>query len=417
GSVFIMMVTVNPLPQITNITHDVCSESQFEILPVNGINGVVPAGTTYSWGLPAVVTNITGYTSGTSQNTIIGMLQNDTTVYRNVLYQVVPAFDRCEGSPFDITVKVKPIPVIPSQNAKVCSGVDFTFLSQNIINGKIPDHTLYSWPNPTNSGGIVGMNGAQNGVTQIRDTFFNNVNAVATVTYFITPSTDGCNGIPFNTIVAVNPAAKINSIEYSICSGSPFSLKPSNGSIPPNTTYSWSEPSYSGVTGTTSGVNQDSIHNNPVNSTLQPVVLPYHVIPTSGSCVGNLFNVNVTVYPTPLVNHVADQQVCHNNEVVINFSSPTMQPGRSYYWKNNNPVIGLDSSGRDNISFTAHSTEGSKPDTAIVSVYSTYTLPEAEVCKGNMVDFQIIVAPALSVRMRDNIRSWPFWMVECLLMC
>src|ERR1035437_1641746 len=47
-------ITVNPKPAITAMTSTICSAATFTATPVNGTNGVVPAGTTYTWATPVV---------------------------------------------------------------------------------------------------------------------------------------------------------------------------------------------------------------------------------------------------------------------------------------------------------------------------------------------------------------------------
>ncbi|WP_139217455.1 hypothetical protein, partial [Algoriphagus ornithinivorans] len=46
--------SVTPNIAVTNMTATTCSGSAFSLTPANGTNGVVPAGTTYSWSAPAV---------------------------------------------------------------------------------------------------------------------------------------------------------------------------------------------------------------------------------------------------------------------------------------------------------------------------------------------------------------------------
>src|SRR6059036_2376182 len=64
GSTFTVTVTVNPKPSVTNQTAIVCSGSAFTVTPTDGGGNVVPAGTTYSWGIPTVTGGMTGGAAG-----------------------------------------------------------------------------------------------------------------------------------------------------------------------------------------------------------------------------------------------------------------------------------------------------------------------------------------------------------------
>jgi len=102
-------VTVSPEPVITNMTTKVCSAVGFTAVPANGANGVVPAGTTYSWAAPDVA-GITGAAAGTNAANISGTLTNTTNAAINVVYTVTPTSGGCSGATFSVTVTVNPLP-------------------------------------------------------------------------------------------------------------------------------------------------------------------------------------------------------------------------------------------------------------------------------------------------------------------
>ena len=43
----------------------ICSGGSFTSVPVEGVNGIVPTGTTYTWAAPAVTGGLTGGAAGT----------------------------------------------------------------------------------------------------------------------------------------------------------------------------------------------------------------------------------------------------------------------------------------------------------------------------------------------------------------
>ncbi len=99
---------INPTPAITTITTTSCSQASFIASPVNGTNGVVPAGTTYSWPLPVVTGGLTGGAAATAATSITGALINTTNTLQTATYTVTPTSGTCSGNPFTVTVSVNP---------------------------------------------------------------------------------------------------------------------------------------------------------------------------------------------------------------------------------------------------------------------------------------------------------------------
>ena len=58
GGTFTVTVTVNPNALINPMTTTICSGSSFTLIPANGVNGIVPAGTLYSWPLPVFIKEV-----------------------------------------------------------------------------------------------------------------------------------------------------------------------------------------------------------------------------------------------------------------------------------------------------------------------------------------------------------------------
>ena len=70
-------VIVNPVPVVTTVggmTATACRGTAFSVTPVNGVNGVIPAGTTYSWAAPVVTGGLTGGAAGAGAANISGNL-------------------------------------------------------------------------------------------------------------------------------------------------------------------------------------------------------------------------------------------------------------------------------------------------------------------------------------------------------
>ena len=116
GTGFTITVTVNPVASIVPMTATTCSGVAFSVSPVNGVNGTVPAGTTYSWSLPTG-TGFTGGVSGAGAAFISGTLTNTTTAAVTASYTVTPLSGSCSGAAFSVTVTINPAANITAMSA------------------------------------------------------------------------------------------------------------------------------------------------------------------------------------------------------------------------------------------------------------------------------------------------------------
>lgn len=108
-----------------------------------------------------------------------------------------------------------------------------------------------------------------------------------------------------STTFTVQSAAIVQNETTSVCSGTPFSITPSNTTsgniIPAGTTYTWSTPTVTGgMTGGAAGTNQTSISGTLINTTNTAQTATYIVTPKTGICNGTPFTVTVTVNPAPV---------------------------------------------------------------------------------------------------------------------
>jgi hypothetical protein len=190
-------VTVNPVPVISNMTATICSGGTFTVTPINGTNGTVPAGTTYSWLAPSVP-GITGTLAGSNQASITGTLVNTTTSPINVVYTVAPLSGNCGGTSFTVTVTVNPVLVctITGPDGPLCPSTTHTYSAVAGMSG-------YSW-------GITGnatINGATNQATVTVLTGSNcNGSFTLTLTY---NDTNGCSSNCQKTVTVIDNAAPV----------------------------------------------------------------------------------------------------------------------------------------------------------------------------------------------------------------
>ena len=340
GTPFDVVVTIDAKPAVTNMTGAACSGSAFSIAPVNGTNGIVPPGTTYSWGLPVVTGGVTGGATGTGAASITGTLSNPTNVAQTATYTVTPSIGSCPGASFTLTVTINPTPAVTNMVSTICSEGSFTVIPSNVTNGIVPAGTDYSWGAPLVTGGITG--GAGGSGTGITGTLVNPTHEVQTATYTVTPTSSvalgSCVGATFTVTVTVNPRPTITPITATTCSEAGFSVSPANGTdgvVPAGTTYSWAAPGVTGgVTGGAGGSGAAVISGTLTNPTNIPQTATYTVTPLSGSCSGTPFTVTVTVNPKPAIT-LMTAAVCSQAPFTItpaNGANGLVPAGTLYSW-------------------------------------------------------------------------------------
>jgi PKD repeat protein len=354
GPDFTAVITVNPKPTITAPPETICSEGTFTVLPIDGINGIVPNPTTYTWNIP--VSNppgaITGWaTQTTAANNISQKLTNTTNAAATLTYLVIPrsgAAGNCQGDPFNVVVNVNAKPVIGNQNlAPICSGQTFNVPLTNGGSTIIPFNTTYTWVVSTNNPDISGQSDVSTDQQFITQTLTNNTNVVRQITYRVTPksgATGNCVGAPFFVTVTVNPKPSVTTLPETICSENSFSIEPvniTNGIVPANTSYTWTTPTSNPASAISGGIAQSSpvfkISQLLTNNSNFRGTLTYRVTPTSGAagaCIGDPFNVEVTVNPKPvLTSTLTPNAICNERNFFYNPTSPT--EGRSWVWTRN----------------------------------------------------------------------------------
>ncbi len=385
-------VAVNPQPAVNNMNTTICSDGTFNIAPVNGTNGFIPAGTTFSWSAPSVA-GITGTSAGTNVANISGTLTNTTSSPINVVYTISPATGSCTGASFTLTVTVNPKPAISDMGASICSNTSFTLIPANVTNGIVPSGTTYSWAAPSVAG-ITGTAAGSN-TGSISGTLTNTTPNPINVIYTITPQSGSCQGNTFSVTVIVNPTPAVTvPSDITICAGATVAATNFTSSTT-GATYTWANNNTAiGIAGNGSG-------NIPAftatNNTVDPITATITVTPTANSCTGTPSTYTITVNPTFVITVPSDITVCNGAPVAaINFSSPVS--GTTYSWTNNNPAIGLAASGSGNIAgFTATNTSAD-PITASITVNSS-----ANSCSGTPASFTITVNPTPTMSVPANV--------------
>ncbi|MBA4300615.1 MAG: hypothetical protein C0433_11015, partial [Cyclobacterium sp.] len=406
-------ITVSPSSVITGMARTVCSGTAFSAIPVNGTDGSVLAGTTYSWPAPVVTGGLTGGAAGTGTlaTGITGTLVNPTNVPRTATYTVTPRVGTCNGVPFEVVVTVNPTPVIPAQSETICSGSAFNI---SPVNGApsaatiVPAGTTYTWTVSSNPN-VTGQSNQTSAQASISQTLVNNTNVNQTLTYTVTPTSGAsgtCAGPTFTVTVVVTPRPVIPAQSTSICSGTTFTVTPTNGIpsastiVPAGTTYTWTVADNPDVTGEANQAGpQATISQTLTNTsnTVQNVV--YTVTPTSGgagNCIGSTFTVTVAVLPRPTITPMT-ATVCSGESFSIspaNGTNGNVPVGTTYTWST--PVVTGSMTG--GVAGSGGNITGTLSNPTNTAQTATYTVtPTSGACAGSTFTVTVTVNPRPAV--------------------
>ena len=324
-------VTVNPKPTISVNTLNLCSGASDTL----EANPNLPGGT-YYWS-----TGISGLLDSAIIVSHITNPPNQITTYN---YNAWYVLNGCSSDTIPTVVTVSPIPVITTGNpAPTCSGVALNIpLTSNTAG------STFSWYASANSN-VLGESITPQPTNTITDVLtISPTPGVETVNYFAINTFNGCADT-FQLNVVVNPAPFVNTINDIICSGGSFDTIPNPNAvgnfIPLGTTYSWTVANNNLVlneVGSANPTNPNIFNTGPLtSSSITNTTLVYSVTPTAGACTGPVFNVNITVTPTPSISNQLDS-ICSGNFPTITGLPGDVIPATALYtWTivSNNPNI------------------------------------------------------------------------------
>ncbi|MFN5227213.1 MAG: PKD-like domain-containing protein, partial [Bacteroidota bacterium] len=417
GAQFSVTVTVNPIAQITTMTAVICSGDTFILTPTHGVSSnIIPALTSFYWGNPTTTGGLTWSLTQIAPGvaTISGTLSNSTHTVQTATYTILSTLSNgCTNSaPFTVIVTVNPRPTISTITTTTCEGVVFTVspvVGTNGVNGTVPAGTLYSWIAPTFTSSISGGQAQSAFVSSITGTVQNNSSSVQTITYQVVPRSAGsCVGATFTVNVGVFPNASITGMSTTICSGLPFRVTPVDGvngmvpSTPLVTTYAWSTPSSSFITGAQSRSGVSDIFGTLNNTTNVLRSITYTVVPTStNNCQGSAFSVVVNVNPIAAINSMT-AVTCSGiafTATPTNGSNGIVPDPTIYRWNTPSPIpTGLTPQGITT-GLSASNITGTWINTTNQSITVTYFVTPTSVLCGDGAMFSLVttIAPVPAI--------------------
>jgi gliding motility-associated-like protein len=384
------IITVNPTPSIYGLSDQiVCANSQTTNIPVFG----PVSGAQYNWisSNPLIGSSITGsgnITPFTATNSTSNSISSDFTITPSYTNNNVT----CYGADSIVNITILPIPVVNSiTNQTVCNG-DLT--SQIIFSSNINTNVSFSWTNNNNTIGLASSgNGDIAPFTAVNNTYLP-VSSNISVAGTYSSNTISCIGNPLLFSISINPTPIIDVVpDYTFCNNEnsliDFTSTGMNGA-----TYNWvNDNSSTGIPTSGSG-DINFIASNTSNTSISSNLTVTPVYLNNGvTCYGEPQIFVVTVNPVPTLDYIANQTVCENSTVTVNFTSALGIAGTEYNWTNSNTSIGLASTGIGNISFNAANASNGTL-TSNITVTPTYINPiSGNQCTGTPQVFQIIVNP------------------------
>ena len=388
GNPITYQITVNPIPQVTNLTNQVvCAGQQTSSVLLGG----TVVGSNYTWTNNNINTGLAASGSSTVP-VFVGANATNGPVVSTVT--VTPTFTNnqvmCNGATASFSITINPAPgVVPVVNQQVCAGnnVSINFASPSNIAG-----TVFNW---TNSNTAIGLSAT--GTGNLNFTATNAGSSALISTIIVTPSFSNggvsCPGINDTFQLVTLPTPIANALTNQVlCAGNQTAAISFSSNLA-GTLFNWT--SSNTVIGTNASGSGNIGPFNAVNSGTAPASSTITVTPvltTNGqTCSGNPVSVIITVNPVPIMSTPASLSFCQGSTVSYTFSN-NIPSGVSYAWNNNNTSIGLAASGSGNLNFQAVNVT-TAAITGTIDVTPTYTSNNVS-CAGAIQSFSIQVVPS-----------------------
>jgi len=322
-----LTITVNPTAHLTNAAPSpICSGATFNANLTMDVASPVNPGFTWTASCSPA-----GAVTGFSNNAlplilaINQALTNTTTALATVTYTITPHANGCDGVTVAFTVTVNPTAHLTNAAPNpICSLATFhADLTMDITTPVNPGFTWTASCSP--AGAVTGFSDNSLPLILAINQVLTNTTAVpATVTYTITPHTNGCDGVTVPFTLTVNPTASFLVTGLNdLCAGSSnISYSTTAGMI----TYSWTV-SAGGTTSGPTNTNSLIVNWNSNATSAQSVTVNYT---NSVLCVGTTIY-PVTVHPLPVATFPGNTTVCQLYPAPYTYTADP-GPACSYSW-------------------------------------------------------------------------------------
>jgi hypothetical protein len=272
-------------------------------------------GTTYTWNATASNVNMASISGNhTNIDQIVNLI--NSSINGTISISVIPQIGSCYGTPQQILVTVKPIPVITSTvaNHNVICNNQFVTITTN----SYPYAMNYNWQVSSATGvQIVGgvTNGTSTtGIVNVQLALINSLTA-GTISFNITPTNGNCIGATITNAVTITvnptPGAPISLPSYNICSGETANLIIATSPNIAGTTLEWTVTDFQNVSGFSNGTGVSPLSINDVlyNTSNVQGYVKYSVTTKLGNCEGGTTDYIVNVNPLPDTSVLTDGEI------------------------------------------------------------------------------------------------------------
>ena len=367
-------VTIKPTPVISP-TQDIiiCPD---ELISIPGFTSN-PTGATFTW---------------TNSNTVIGLppsgngnIQDWTSPPNNTGSDIVGTIivtselDGCNGAD-TFTVTILPTPEATQfPDTMYCPGelIDLPAFTS------LPPGSTYQW---TNTNTAIGLAASGTGNLPVWTAPENNTGTYITGAVCVTPTLDGCDGLPMCFDITIKPTPVIDPLpDVVVCPNELISIAVFT-SVPPATVFTWTN-SNPGIGLATSGTGNIPDWTSPANNTGFDIVGTVIVTSELDGCNGT-DTFTVTILPTPIMDSIADIEVCPTDQISIP-GFTTTPPGATFAWTNSNTGIGIAASGVGTIPDWTAPTN----NTGVAITGTVCVIPTLDGCEGPQVCFDVTILP------------------------
>lgn len=339
GSAFTVGVQVKPTASLQSIPCTVCTMNLLSVQPIDGVNGIIPAETLFTWVEKDSIVTTTGKPLIKISRSIQTRFANIGTTASESVLAVTPITGCGEGTAFSVVASVLPKATIQSLRDTICSGQPFQVILVDQTNGIIPTGTEYAWVSPVSTGWSGNLSGTStNGIVQgtIRNLTGNN----GVIPLQVQPTSPGaCLGNIFTLTFRVQVVADISALSTTHCSGTTFWFTPVNGvngAIPDSTSFTWQAINTTSLV--TGGLFTNQVNyftGKFVSKAIVPVSMLFQVTPVTQrdglACAGVPFTYTEKIFPVPLatIQSQGPSVICEGKQVIL----VAAEQG-SYLWSN-----------------------------------------------------------------------------------
>ena len=328
GPVTDFIVTVYPTPVLANIdrTDSICDSTFTNIILTSHVTG-----TQFTWRAFGSSALVTGY----SNNSIPGLtihqrLENNGFVPQTVTYRLLPIANGCSGDSIDFVVTVFPTPNLSNilLTKEICNNNNTNIPLTSDVTG-----TLFTWTCTPSSGNLTGYSNSPVPVTQISQNLINTGNTPETVTYHITPHSNGCSGWVYNYVVTVIPSPYLTNspLRKTQCNNQNTNLTLTSNVA--GTQFNWTASASSpSLTGYSNSITPGTLIAQTLGNTGFNVdSVTYHVTPVTNGCPGSVTDYHVVVFPVPDIYFIPNgETVCEGQASGLSLLSHVS--GATYSW-------------------------------------------------------------------------------------